>query len=76
VNPVGAGGDHLAQFLAQTGEVGREDGGGDAVSRAHGAIVAASDALELEPPASAETHLFYEQMFEYRLIVSKNEILN
>ena len=30
VDPVGAGGDHVAHLLAQAGEVGGEDGGGDA----------------------------------------------
>ena len=36
VDPVGAGGDHILDLVTQTGEVGRQDGGGDAVGGAHG----------------------------------------
>ena len=32
VNPVGAGGQHVAHFFAQAGEVGGEDGRGDEVA--------------------------------------------
>jgi hypothetical protein len=35
VNPVGAGGDDIANFLAEPGEVGRQNAGGDAKLR-HG----------------------------------------
>ena len=44
MNPVGAGGDDVFDFLTQPGEVGRQDGGGDLVSGfgvfGHGWIVA------------------------------------
>jgi hypothetical protein len=40
MNPVGAGGKDGADLLAQAGEVGREDRGGNAVGGAHRRIVA------------------------------------
>ncbi len=42
VDPVGAGGDDVAHLVAEAGEVGRQDAGGDAI----GACMAASDSSE------------------------------
>src|SRR6218665_499309 len=40
VDPVGTGGNDVAHLLAQAGEIGREDGGGNAVGFSHTAIFA------------------------------------
>ena len=36
VNPVGTGGDNIFHLVAQTGEIGGQDGGSDAVMGSHG----------------------------------------